>query len=152
MEEAVRTLEEITPISLPLLGSVPPLHWTFSDRSGETVIVEPDQEGLHIYRRTVGVMTNSPGYPWHRLNLLNYAGARDLEHLPPDLEDCPASCFSASGKTLSFFFTVRSILVPPSFENLLKLFPAIASAGISLKICYQKYNMGFYQFSVAICQ
>lgn len=98
VEEAVRTLEEeITPVSLPLLGSVPPLHWAFTDRSGETVIVEPDQEGLRIYRRTVGVMTNSPGYSWHRLNLLNYAGARDLEHLPPDLEDCPASCFSASG-------------------------------------------------------
>ena len=39
-------------------------------------MVEPDAEGLHIYRRTLGVMTNSPGYPWHRQNLLNYAGIR----------------------------------------------------------------------------
>ena len=99
VEEVVHTLEtEVTPVAMPLMGTVAPLHWTFSDRSGETIVVEPDREGLHIYRRTVGVMTNSPGYPWHRLNLLNYAGARDLEHTLPDLEeDCPSPCFSGSG-------------------------------------------------------
>lgn len=78
--EVVRTLrEELTLLDLPLLGAVPPLHWSFSDRTGETIIVEPDRDGLHIYRNTLGVMTNSPGYPWHRTNLLNYAGIRDLD-------------------------------------------------------------------------
>lgn len=61
-------------------------------------MVESDRDGLHIYRNTVGVMTNSPGYPWHRTNLLNHPQLRPLdygelawggERLEP--------CFSGSG-------------------------------------------------------
>lgn len=97
--EAAEELERhLTLVPRPLLGMVPYLHWAFSDRTGEMLIVEPDEDGLHLYRHTLGVMTNSPGYPWHRTNLLNYAGIRDLdreglvfgdEHL--------AQCFSGSG-------------------------------------------------------
>ena len=99
VEEAVRCLEEeICLANVPFLGAVPPLHWSLSDRTGETVVVEPDADGLHIYRNTIGVMTNSPGYPWHRTNLLNYPQLRPLdygelawggERLEP--------CFSGSG-------------------------------------------------------
>lgn len=81
VEEATALLEnEVTIVAEPMLGTVPTLHWVFSDRSGETIVVESDIDGLHIYRNTVGVMTNSPGYSWHKLNLLNYAGIRDLDH------------------------------------------------------------------------
>ena len=65
---------------------------------GEMVVIEPDVDGLHIYRSTVGVMTNSPGYPWHRTNLLNYVGLRDLDYDEWELEDNRLSqCFSGSG-------------------------------------------------------
>ena len=98
VEEAVRCLEkELRLVPLPLLGTVPPLHWSFSDRTGESIVVEPDREGLHIYRNTLGVMTNSPGYPWHRLNLLNYAGLRDLDHPGTHLAKELEQCFSGSG-------------------------------------------------------
>ena len=98
VEEAVRCLEkELRLVPLPLLGTVPPLHWSFSDRTGESIVVEPDREGLHIYRNTLGVMTNSPGYPWHRLNLLNYAGLRDLDHPGTPLAKELEQCFSGSG-------------------------------------------------------
>ena len=91
--EVVHTLrEELTLLDLPLLGAVPPLHWSFSDRTGETIVVEPDRDGLHIYRNTLGVMTNSPGYPWHRTNLLNYAGIRDLDHGAMELAAAPKGC------------------------------------------------------------
>ena len=61
-------------------------------------VIEPDVDGLHIYRSTVGVMTNSPGYPWHRTNLLNYVGLRDLDYDEWELEDNRLSqCFSGSG-------------------------------------------------------
>ena len=43
-------------------------------------------------------MTNSPGYPWHRTNLLNYVGLRDLDYDEWELEDNRLSqCFSGSG-------------------------------------------------------
>ena len=97
--EAADCLErEIDLVPVPLLGAVPPLHWSFSDRTGETIVVEPDGDGVHVYRGTLGVMTNSPGYPWHRLNLLNYAGIRDLDRRGPALGgDLPGPCFSGSG-------------------------------------------------------
>ena len=73
VEEVARALEErVSLVAIPMLGTVPPIHWMFSDRTGESIVVESDRDGLHIYRNTVGVMTNSPGYPWHRTNLLNY--------------------------------------------------------------------------------
>lgn len=99
VEEAVHYLETAcTLLSVPLMGTVPPLHWSFSDASGECVVVEPDTDGLHIYRNSLGVMTNSPGYGWHRLNLLNYAGLRDLDHdVLPFAGAQLEQCFSGSG-------------------------------------------------------
>ena len=97
--EAAEELERrLTLVPRPLLGTVPPLHWAFSDRTGEMLIVEPDEDGLHLYRHTLGVMTNSPGYPWHRTNLLNYAGIRDLDREGLVFgEEHLAQCFSGSG-------------------------------------------------------
>ena len=99
VEEVVRAMEEeLSLTALPMFGTVPPLHWAFSDRTGEMAVLEPDRDGLHIYRNTVGVMTNSPGYAWHRLNLLNYAGIRDLDYDGLELgEERLAQCFSGSG-------------------------------------------------------
>ncbi len=99
VEEAVRCLEQDIQLkAIPMLGTVPPLHWSFRDRTGETIVVEPDRDGLHIYRNTLGVMTNSPGYPWHIQNLLNYAGIRDLDYPTVELEDMTLEqCFSGSG-------------------------------------------------------
>ena len=50
-----------------------PVHYIFSDRTGETIIIEPDENGLSIHRKTMGVMTNSPDYNWHKQNLKNYS-------------------------------------------------------------------------------
>ena len=81
VEEVARALEErVSLVAIPMLGTVPPIHWMFSDRTGESIVVESDRDGLHIYRNTVGVMTNSPGYPWHRTNLLNYPQLRPLDY------------------------------------------------------------------------
>ena len=99
VQEVVQQLQEkISLLALPMLGTVPSLHWTFCDRTGESIVVEPDGDGLHIYRRTIGVMTNSPSYSWHRLNLLNYAGLRDLDYDAVQLcGDSIPQCFSGSG-------------------------------------------------------
>ncbi len=97
--EAAETMQqEVTVIDAPVLGTVPPLHWSFSDCTGETAVIEPDADGLHIYRNTMGVMTNSPGYPWHRLHLLNYANVRDLDYDAFSLNgEVLEQCFSGSG-------------------------------------------------------
>lgn len=96
-EAAQALCREATLVGRPLLGEVPPLHWCFRDRTGETLVVEPDEAGIRLHRASLGVMTNSPGYDWHRLNLLNYAAVRDAERPGPDLAGGPAPCFTGSG-------------------------------------------------------
>lgn len=87
-----------TLIDRPLLGATPPLHWAFSDKTGASVVLEPDEDGLHVYRNPLGVLTNSPSYPWHRTNLLNYAGLRAQDYGAVRLSgDEIDSCFSGSG-------------------------------------------------------
>ena len=99
VEEVVAELEQnVAFVGIPLLGTVPPIHWTFSDKTGETIIIEPDREELHIYRKTMGVMTNSPSYSWHRLNLLNYAQIREFDYDELVINGEKLSqCFSGSG-------------------------------------------------------
>lgn len=48
-----------------------PLHWIISDKSG-SITVEPLKDGLKIYDNPVGVLTNSPTFDFHMLNLNNY--------------------------------------------------------------------------------
>lgn len=97
VEEAAACLEELSLVDEPLLGTVPPLHWCFSDRTGEMAILEPGERGAVLYRSTLGVMTNSPGYPWHKTNLLNFAGLRDLDYPGASLGEEIPQCYSGSG-------------------------------------------------------
>lgn len=64
VEEVVEHLRHrVTLVNTPIFGNVPTVHWMFSDPTGEAVIIEPDKDGLHIYRNSMGVLTNSPSYP-----------------------------------------------------------------------------------------
>ncbi|QHZ45033.1 choloylglycine hydrolase family protein [Bacillus sp. NSP9.1] len=59
-----------------LLKTVTPLHWILSDGSGRSIVVEPTAAGTQIHDNPVGVLTNSPEFPWHLTNLRNYIGLR----------------------------------------------------------------------------
>lgn len=96
--EAAEVLErEVTITAVPLLGTVPTVHWAFTDETGESMVIEPEADGLRIYRNALGVLTNSPGYPWQRMNLLNYAGVRDLDRDILDWGEGLMPCFSGTG-------------------------------------------------------
>jgi len=61
-------------------GAPVPLHWIISDKTGSSIVVEYIDGLLHLHDNKIGVMTNSPGYDWHLLNLRNYANlqAQDI--------------------------------------------------------------------------
>lgn len=48
------------------------LHYAFMDRSGRSIVIEYLDEGVQVHDNLVGVMTNSPAFPWHLQNLNNY--------------------------------------------------------------------------------
>ena len=51
-----------------------PLHWMIAD-SEQCIVVESVEQGLKIYDNPVNVMTNSPTFDFHLLNLTHYMGA-----------------------------------------------------------------------------
>ena len=60
-DQAARMLTDTFALAgVPLLGTVPPLHWIFADRTGEAVVIEPDADGLHVYRSTAGGADQQP--------------------------------------------------------------------------------------------
>jgi len=48
-----------------------PLHWLVSD-SKDSIVIESNTDGLHIYDNQVGVLTNNPSFPMQLFNLNNY--------------------------------------------------------------------------------
>ncbi|WP_257288188.1 MULTISPECIES: choloylglycine hydrolase family protein [unclassified Endozoicomonas] len=67
---------DVAPVKEKGLGNiVPPIHFMMTDRSGASIVVEYTHGGkLSIYDNPVGVLTNSPEFPWHLQNLRNYVG------------------------------------------------------------------------------
>ena len=94
VEDVVRAAGSVNLTDEPVYGAVMSVHYIFSDQTGEAVIIEPDEGGLSVYRSTIGVMTNSPGYPWHRTNLRNYLFAGNVH---PEPRMIAGEMFSALG-------------------------------------------------------
>lgn len=82
VEEAVCAMEHITLVDELIQGKPLAAHYILSDSRGEAVIIEPDEGGLSIHRNTIGVLTNSPDYLWHRTNLRNFVGVTNLPKAP----------------------------------------------------------------------
>ena len=76
VDEALKGLEkiEIIPIGKPdKNGHYATGHWRIADASGRNVVLEITDKGQrHVYENKIGVITNSPDYPWHLANLNNY--------------------------------------------------------------------------------
>lgn len=87
VEEAASILPSLNLTGEPILDEEMPIHYIFSDRTGETIIIEPDSGGLQIHRDTIGVITNSPGYQWQQTNLCNYASVSNTLDVSHDFMD-----------------------------------------------------------------
>ena len=75
-------------------GSLMSVHFIFSDRTGEAIIVEPDEDGITVHRNTIGVMANAPDYEWQKTNLKNYVSISNIDPAPRTIA---GETFSAFG-------------------------------------------------------
>ena len=82
VEEAVEEMSHITLVDELIADKPLPAHYILSDKTGEAVIIEPEEGGLSIHRETIGVLTNSPDYRWQRTNLRNFVGVTNLPKAP----------------------------------------------------------------------
>lgn len=76
IDEVKAEFDKITVVNdeMGFLGLVPPLHWVFQDQSGASIVVEIVASGTKIYDNKLGILTNSPDYPWHLTNVRSYIG------------------------------------------------------------------------------
>ena len=73
-----------------------PLHWMIADRH-RAITVESTENGTQIYRNEVGVMTNSPSFPYHMTKLTEYMR---LDVKKPENSICPRVDLSAYSRGL----------------------------------------------------
>lgn len=73
VKEAIPLLDNTNIVNTSFNEQYPlsPLHWMLSD-SSDSLVVETMKNGLHITNNPIGVLTNSPDFPYHINNLSNY--------------------------------------------------------------------------------
>ncbi|MGA7707080.1 MAG: choloylglycine hydrolase family protein [Acidobacteriaceae bacterium] len=80
VDEVRRAMPKIRVVRNPEIekefGVPIPIHHVVTDATGDSIVIEYTRGTLFIYDNKVGVMTNSPSYDWHLLNLRNYANLR----------------------------------------------------------------------------
>lgn len=74
LEEVKAALPKLNIVKIPLGQNIPipTLHWMVTDKSGHSIVIESTKEKLTVYDNTVGVLTNSPTFDWHLINLRQY--------------------------------------------------------------------------------
>jgi len=80
VDEALKGLKkiDIVPIAPPDANGVSNTgHWRLADATGRSVVLEITDKGKrHVYENKLGVLTNSPAFPWQAANLNNYVNLR----------------------------------------------------------------------------
>ncbi len=74
VNEVKEEIKNLVLIDKQILENIPSatLHFIITDKTGECIVVEQTKNGLHIYDNKVGVLTNSPSFDYHMMNLSNY--------------------------------------------------------------------------------
>ena len=75
VDEAVTALREKVQIveqTFPAFKMSLPVHYWIGDASGKVVIVEFVDGKMNVYDNQLGILTNSPPFDWHSINLTNY--------------------------------------------------------------------------------
>lgn len=73
VEEVEKALRDVAIVAKPINDQYPvsELHWIIGDAK-RSIVVEYTETGMEIFENDVDVLTNQPGYGWHKENLRNY--------------------------------------------------------------------------------
>ncbi len=87
-----------------------PLHYLVADASGAALVVEYVGGKLNLYDCPLGVITNSPDYPWHTANQRNYIGLSPYNRAPQKINGLELSQFGQGSGS----FGLPGDFTPPS--------------------------------------
>ncbi len=73
VDEVEKALKDIAIVAKPINEQYPvsQLHWLIGDAK-RSIVAEYTDRGMEVFRNDVDVLTNQPGYNWHKENLRNY--------------------------------------------------------------------------------
>lgn len=73
VDEAEKELRNVAIVAKPINDKYPvsQLHWLIGDAK-RSIVVEYTEKGMEIFKNEADVLTNQPGYGWHKENLRNY--------------------------------------------------------------------------------
>lgn len=73
VDEVEKTLRNVAVVAKPVNEQyqVGETHWLIGDKK-RSIVVEYTEHGIEIFENEVDVLTNQPGYGWHKENLRNY--------------------------------------------------------------------------------
>ena len=73
VDEAEKALRNVAIVAKPINDQYPvsQLHWIIGDAK-RSIVVEYTASGMEIFENDVDILTNQPGYGWHKENLRNY--------------------------------------------------------------------------------
>jgi choloylglycine hydrolase len=81
VDQVVLVPDIVAPLTYP-----PPLHFMIIDKTGKAIVVEPIDGKLNVHDNPIGVLTNSPPFPWHVTNLRNYVNLTAIDVPPISLD------------------------------------------------------------------
>ena len=70
-----------------------PGHFLITDSSGASIVIEPIDKTLKLHDDPLGVLTNSPTFDWHMINLSNYTNLSATNVQPLDLSGTKINTF-----------------------------------------------------------
>lgn len=85
------------------MGMVPPVHFSFHDADGKSLVLEFRDGQQKVYDNPIGVLTNYPTFPWQVDNLRNYIKLSPFNAQP----------LKYGGSTLSFYGNGTGLLGMP---------------------------------------
>ena len=73
VDEAEKALKDVVVVAKPINDQYPvsELHWIIGDAK-RSIVVEYTANGMEFFKNDVDILTNQPGYAWHKENLRNY--------------------------------------------------------------------------------
>lgn len=94
VDEVKKALGNIKVVDVAHKG-LPPLalHYAVNDVKGNSVVIEYVNGTLKVYDNPLGVMTNSPPFDWHLINLRNHVNISAANVMPIDINGIKVTGF-----------------------------------------------------------
>ena len=161
VDEAEKALCDIAIVAKPINDNYPVsmLHWLIGD-ADRSIVVEYTKNGMEIYKNDVDVLTNQPGFCWHRENLRNYMNVQSDMPESVDWQNAPLKPFGSGsmmrGIPGDYYSTSRFVRVAylnthypakdSEEENISRLFHTLA--GVAMIDGAAKMSDGMFEKTI----